>query len=100
MLSHALPAFVQSEVDAKKVRGFGFEDVRVMADKPTRFGELALTRTCAQHGLSTEIDCGPASHMETVNHGNVSRAHLRAFVDTYGVGEQVQIPEDGELLEF
>ena len=41
-----------------------------------------------------------ASHMEAVNHGNVSRAYLRTFVDRLGVGEQVLIPADGEQLEF
>ena len=35
-----------------------------------------------------------------VSHGNVSRAYLRAFVDRLGVGEQVLIPADGEVLEF
>ena len=41
-----------------------------------------------------------ASHMEAVNHGNVSRAYLRTFVDRLGVGERVLIPADGEVLEF
>ncbi len=41
-----------------------------------------------------------ASHMEAVNHGNVSRSYLRTFVDRLGVGEQVLIPADGEELEF
>ncbi|MBP3892464.1 MAG: hypothetical protein J6D34_00305 [Atopobiaceae bacterium] len=40
------------------------------------------------------------SHMETVNHGNTSRSYLRAFVDRLGVGSQVLIPADGEVLEF
>ena len=35
-----------------------------------------------------------------VNHGNVSRAYLRTFVDRLGVGGQVLIPADGEALEF
>lgn len=41
-----------------------------------------------------------ASHMETVNHGNISREYLRTFVDRLGVGKQVLIPADGETLEF
>ena len=41
-----------------------------------------------------------ASHMEAVNHGNVSRTYLRTFADRLGVGEQVLIPADGEQLEF
>lgn len=41
-----------------------------------------------------------ASHMDAVNHGNVSREYLRAFVDFHGVGEQVLIPADGEVLQF
>ncbi len=41
-----------------------------------------------------------ASHMEAVNHGNVSRAYLRSFTNRLGVGEQVLIPVDGETLSF
>lgn len=41
-----------------------------------------------------------ASHMEAVNHGNVSREYLRTFCDRLGVGDQVLIPADGEALEF
>ena len=41
-----------------------------------------------------------ASHMEAVNHGNISREYLRTFVDRLGVGKQVLIPADGETLEF
>lgn len=41
-----------------------------------------------------------ASHMEAVNHGNISRAYLRTFCDRLDVGEQVLIPADGEVLEF
>ena len=41
-----------------------------------------------------------ASHMEAVNHGNVSRTYLRTFADRLGGGEQVLIPADGEQLEF
>lgn len=173
MLPHSLPTFVQDEMDAQKVEALGFEDVRVMLDEGATFAGLVITRTCAQHGLTPQTDCGPASgvvlqaqaeptlylagdtiwyegvaqnlrrfhpevtvlnccgatlrrrgriimhdedvlavcnaapwthvvasHMEAVNHANVSRAHLRTFVDTHGVGERVLIPEDGELLEF
>ena len=41
-----------------------------------------------------------ASHMEAVNHGNVSREYLRTFVDRLGVGGRVLIPADGETLPF
>ena len=41
-----------------------------------------------------------ASHLEAVNHGNVSRAYLRTFVDRLGVGEQVLILAVGETLTF
>ena len=41
-----------------------------------------------------------ASHVEAVNHGNVSREYLRAFVDRLGVGGMVLIPADGEALTF
>lgn len=41
-----------------------------------------------------------ASHMEAVNHGNVSRAYLRTFANRLGVGSQVLIPVDGETLSF
>lgn len=55
-----------------------------------------VLRVCAAAPYTRVV----ASHMETVNHGIVSRAHLRSFVDTYGVGEQVLIPADGETIEF
>ena len=41
-----------------------------------------------------------ASRMDTVNHGRVSRAYLRTFVDRLGIGKQVLIPKDGEWLTF
>lgn len=173
LMDHALPVYAQSEADAATIASWGFADVRVLADEGTPFGALTLTRVAAQHGLTPQTDCGPASgvvltaageptlylagdtvwypevactlerfrpevtvlnccgatlasrgriimdeedvlavceaapwtrvvasHMEAVNHGNVSRAYLRTFVDRLGVGEQVFIPADGETLEF
>lgn len=41
-----------------------------------------------------------AIHMETVSHGTVTRKNLHSRVDSYGIGERVFIPEDGEIIEF
>lgn len=173
LLDHALPVFVQNQADLVTVESWDFSDVRILSDAGTPFGELTLTRVPAQHGLTPQTDCGPASgvvlqapneptlylagdtvwypevarnleqhhpavtvlnccgatlasrgriimdeedvlavcqaapwtrvvasHMEAVNHGNVSRAYLRAFVDRLGVGEQVLVLQDGEVLSF
>ena len=173
LVDHELPMYAQNATDAATIESWGFTDVRVLSDGGSDFGALTLTRVPAQHGLTLETDCGPASgvilmaaseptlylagdavwypevartlerfrpqvtvlsccgatlasrgriimdeedvlalcqaapwarvvasHMEAVNHGNVSRAYLRTFVDRLGVGEQVLIPADGEALEF
>ncbi len=55
---------------------------------------------CPVEEVLAGVDAVVASHMEAVNHGNVSRAYLRTFCDRLGVGEQVLIPADGEALEF
>ncbi|MEA2228341.1 MAG: hypothetical protein QOF04_1971 [Solirubrobacteraceae bacterium] len=39
-----------------------------------------------------------AVHLEALNHCGLSRADLRAAVDTAGVGDRVRIPADGETL--
>ena len=173
LMGHTLPLYAQSEADAQTIASWGFSDVRILSDEGSVFGSLTLTRVPAQHGLTPETDCGPASgvvltaqgeptlylagdtvwyqavatnlerfrpevtvlnccgatlatrgriimdeedvlavcqaapwtrvvatHMEAVNHGNVSRAYLRTFCDRLGVGDQVLIPADGETLEF
>ena len=173
LLDHTLPIYAQNEADRSVIESWGFVDVRVLSDEGSSFGTTTLTRVPAQHGLTPETDCGPASgvvltapdeptlylagdtvwyegvatslerfrpavtvvnccgatlasrgriimdeedvlaicrdaqwtrvvasHMEAVNHGNVSRTYLRTFVDRLGVGSQVLIPEDGEMLEF
>ena len=41
-----------------------------------------------------------AVHLETLDHGVVSRESLRSEADEAGVGERMFIPEDGETLEF
>jgi hypothetical protein len=38
--------------------------------------------------------------MKTVSHGNVLSSYLRRFVDRLGVGKQVLISVDGEVLTF
>lgn len=173
LMDHALPIYAQDKADAQTIASWGFSDVRILSDGGSVFGSLTLTRVPAQHGLTPETDCGPASgviltaqgeptlylagdtvwyqavavnlerfrpevtvlnccgatlasrgriimdeedvlavcqaapwtrvvasHMEAVNHGNVSRAYLRTFCNRLGVGDQVHIPADGETLEF
>ncbi|MFL5817327.1 MAG: MBL fold metallo-hydrolase [Conexibacter sp.] len=39
-------------------------------------------------------------HLEAINHCLLTRAELRAAVDSAGVGERVAIPADGEALDF
>jgi L-ascorbate metabolism protein UlaG (beta-lactamase superfamily) len=41
-----------------------------------------------------------AVHMETVNHCRLTRATLRTKVEEEGLGKQVSIPLDGEILTF
>ena len=41
-----------------------------------------------------------AVHMETVSHSTVTRKSLRSRVDSYGIGDRVLIPENGEILKF
>lgn len=41
-----------------------------------------------------------ASHMEAVNHAMLTRTELRRFLEEAGLGEQVSIPRDGEILTF
>jgi L-ascorbate metabolism protein UlaG (beta-lactamase superfamily) len=41
-----------------------------------------------------------AVHMETVNHCRLTRAALRAKVEEEGLGKQVLIPQDGDILTF
>jgi L-ascorbate metabolism protein UlaG (beta-lactamase superfamily) len=41
-----------------------------------------------------------AVHMDTVNHGALTRADLRAYVQEKGIQDRVLIPQDGETLKF
>ena len=41
-----------------------------------------------------------AVHMEAVNHCRMGRTDLAGAVEAAGLGEQVKIPEDGEVLAF
>lgn len=41
-----------------------------------------------------------ASHMETVNHGMLSRKELREFLEEKGMTSRVLVPEDGETLQL
>lgn len=41
-----------------------------------------------------------ASHMEAVNHWNLSRAELKSFVDDKGLSSQVLVPADGDSYTF
>ena len=173
LLDHTLPVYAQNEADRGTMALWGFADVRTLSDEGSAFQALTLTRAPAQHGLTLQTDCGPASgvvltapgeptlylagdtvwyagvaatlerfrpavtvvnccgatlasrgriimddedvlalcraapwtrvvvsHLEVVNHGNVSRAYLRSFADRLGVGQQVLIPDDGETLVF
>ena len=44
-----MPVFVQNEVDAKRIRGQGFKDVRVLKGSTT-FNGVKLSKTGGQHG--------------------------------------------------
>ncbi|GAC1633342.1 MAG: MBL fold metallo-hydrolase [Ktedonobacteraceae bacterium] len=41
-----------------------------------------------------------AVHMETVNHCRLTRAALRTTIEAEGLGQQVLIPQDGDMLTF
>ena len=41
-----------------------------------------------------------ATHMDAINHMLQTREELREYVQEKGIQEQVEIPEDGELLKF
>ena len=41
-----------------------------------------------------------ATHMDAINHMSQTREELREYVQEKGIQEQVEIPEDGELLKF
>jgi L-ascorbate metabolism protein UlaG (beta-lactamase superfamily) len=41
-----------------------------------------------------------AVHMDTVNHGALTRTDLRAYVQEKGIQDRVLIPADGETLKF
>jgi L-ascorbate metabolism protein UlaG (beta-lactamase superfamily) len=41
-----------------------------------------------------------AVHMDTVNHGALTRTDLRAYVQEKGIQDRVLIPNDGETLKF
>jgi L-ascorbate metabolism protein UlaG (beta-lactamase superfamily) len=59
--------------------------------------DAAQTIECC--GLATGVVV--ATHMEALDHATVSRAELRQAAETAGVaGDRLQIPLDGETLEF
>jgi len=41
-----------------------------------------------------------ATHLEALNHCLLTRAELRAALDTAGLAERVAIPADGDYLDF
>jgi L-ascorbate metabolism protein UlaG (beta-lactamase superfamily) len=41
-----------------------------------------------------------AVHMDTVNHGALTRQDLRSYVQEKGIQDRVLIPADGETLKF
>jgi hypothetical protein len=41
-----------------------------------------------------------ASHLEAVNHAELSRKQLREFLDEKAMTQRVLVPEDGETLSF
>jgi hypothetical protein len=58
-----------------------------------------------QHDLARVAQAAPqatiiASHLEAVNHCVLTRAALRAFLDTAGLRGRVLVPEDGEVCAF
>ncbi|MGG0664219.1 MBL fold metallo-hydrolase [Viridibacillus arvi] len=40
------------------------------------------------------------SHMEAVNHWNLSKGELRAFIDEKGISSTILVPDDGESYTF
>lgn len=61
--------------------------------------------TMTAHDICSLCECAPetrviAIHLEAWNHCSLRRADLRDYVDQFGVGQQVLIPEDGETMEF
>lgn len=41
-----------------------------------------------------------STHMEAVNHWNLSRADLRTFAEEHGISQQVLVPNDGDSFKF
>lgn len=51
-----IPFFVQSDCDAKIIRGSGFVDVRILSSNKTLFGEVSLYKTKCQHGRKEIVE--------------------------------------------
>lgn len=52
LLPKTLPLFSQSEEEAATIRGYGFEDVRVLREEGVEFKGVTLYRTACDHGSS------------------------------------------------
>ena len=55
LLPKTLPLFSQSEEDARTIRSYGFEDVRVLSETGAHFKGVTLTRTPCDHGASDPV---------------------------------------------
>ncbi len=49
-LDKNIPFFVQNETDLNIIKNFGFNDVRIVSESGTDFGETTLYKTQCQHG--------------------------------------------------
>jgi L-ascorbate metabolism protein UlaG (beta-lactamase superfamily) len=63
---------------------------------PITMGEVDVCQVCRSIPAARVI----AVHMETVNHCRLTRAALRTKVEEEGLGKQVCIPQDGDILTF
>ncbi|MBZ0159919.1 MAG: MBL fold metallo-hydrolase [bacterium] len=51
-----LKMFAQSEADAGELRSYGFQDVEVLKETGTRFGDIMLYKTSGEHGRFDAAD--------------------------------------------